>query len=215
MSRLFSYRTAILVFLLSGLMITKLYSDDSMRVGEKSILFQLSKDNLFPDGFMGGVGYQFYISKNAALRIPVGFGYSSELEEKPDNTEADKESESWSLRLTPGIRYNLGKGEKVNIYTGAQLMFEYGSSTISGKDFKSNEELSSIYRWGIGAMLGAEWFPWKSLSFGLEYSPFLKFSGGSTDYNSGGFSQTDKLPSETSFDTNMSSILLIVSFWFN
>jgi hypothetical protein len=64
-------------------------------------------------------------------------------------------------------------------------------------------------------MLGAEWFPWRSLSFALEYSPFLTFSGGETTYKSGGFEQTDKLPKITWFQTNFSSVLLIISFYFD
>jgi len=215
MSRLFLIKAILTSFLALILLPNTAMAKDSIRVGDKAIMFQLSKDNLFPEGLLGGVGYQFYVGSDALIRIPIGLGYSNKLEEKPQNAEVDKESESWSIRLTPGIRYNFGGGDNILVYTGGQLLFNYATSTITGKDFRANEENTYLYSWGIGAMLGAEWFPLKSLSLGLEYSPFLSFTNGQTEYKSGGFSQTNKSPSETNFDTNFSSILLTISFWFN
>lgn len=192
-----------------------LQAGDSIRTGNKALLFQISEGSFHPRSFVGGIGYQFYFNNNTAIRLPLGFGTYREVTEKPINTETDKILNVWNLRFTPGIRYNFGKGKNVLVYTGAQFMFDYADSTLSGSEFKTNEKNSSVYNYGIGLMLGAEYFPWKSLSFGLEYSPFLTFSGGKTKYISGGFEQTNKLPKVRQFRTNFTSVLLIISFWFD
>ena len=191
------------------------FAADSTRQGDMALLFQISEGSFHPRSFMGGIGFQFYINDKIAVRLPLGFGTFHELTEKPANAETDKIRDDWSLRFTPGIRYNFGRGHNVLVYTGTQLMFDYADSTLTGNNFETNERNSSLYTWGIGLMLGAEWFPCKSLSIGLEYSPFLTFSGGRTTYKSGGFEQTDNLPGTTQFQTNYESVLLIISFYFD
>ena len=209
------FKNIIILFFVFFAFNTVVFSADSTRQGDKALLFQISEGSLHPRSFAGGIGFQFYIKDDIAIRLPVGFGTYHKLTEKPENAEADYIQSAWNLRLTPGIRYNFGHGHNVLAYTGMQLMLDYTDSTVTGKDFRTNERNSSVYTWGIGLMLGAEWFPWRSLSFALEYSPFLTFSGGETTYKSGGFEQTDKLPKITRFQTNFSSVLLIISFYFD
>ncbi len=164
---------------------------------------------------MGGIGFQFYINEKVAMRIPIGFGTYREIWTKPENAEKDKIQSASNLQFTPGLRYDFGKGNKVIVYTGTQLLFAFTDSTMTGRDYKSNEKNTFLYTWGIGLMLGAEWFPYRSLGLSLEYSPFLTFSAGETTYKSGGFEQTDILPEQMNFNTNFASVLFVVSFYFD
>jgi len=207
----FLIKTAIILFFMLVCAEVQVYSADSTK---QALLFQIKGTSLQPRSFAGGIGYQFYISDNTLIRIPLGFGIRHARTEKPKNTETDMIKDAWNLRLTPGLRYNFGFGHNVLVYTGVQAMIDYTDTTLSGIDFKTNEKISSVYSWGLGMMLGAEWFPCESLSLGLEYSPFLTFSGGSVTYKSGGFEQTDKLAKVTQFRTNFDTVMLIISFYF-
>ena len=188
---------------------------DSVRTGDKALMFGISKGSLHPQGFMGGIGFGWFLSNTAALRLPLGFGISSKVWKKPANTESDKTELNRNVRFTPGLRFDIGHGRRIIIYAGAQVMIDYASTVIEGTDFKSNKETTSTLTWGVGGFIGAEWMPWRSFGIALEYQPFLTFSSGSTIFESGGFSQEDKLPSQTNFNTNESSILIVLSFYFN
>jgi hypothetical protein len=208
------FKKIIILFFVCFVFTGSAIAGDSLPEGDKSLLFQISEGSLHPRSFAGGIGFQFYTSERIVIRLPLGFGTYHELTEKPENTETDRIQNAWNFRFTPGLRYNFGKGHNVIAYTGVQLLFDYTDSTLTGENFKTNERTSSLYTWGLGLMLGAEWFPWRSLSFGLEYAPFLTFSGGQTTFKSGGFEQTDKLPKTTQFRTDFGSVLLIISFYF-
>ena len=188
---------------------------DSVRTGDKALMFAISKGSLHPQGFMGGIGFEWFLSNSAALRLPLGFGISSKVWKKPANTESDKSELNRNVRFTPGLRIDIGRGRRVVAYAGAQALIDYSGAVVEGTDFKSNKTSSSVLTWGVGAFIGAEWMPWRSFGIALEYQPFLTFSSGSTIFESGGFSQEDKLPSETNFNTNESSILIVLSFYFN
>lgn len=208
----------ILILLLGLLLILTNNLDskpDTIRRGDKAIIFQLSENQFIPASFMGGIGYQFYTSPSAAFRVPLGFAYSHTSEDKPVNSLKDKTFDKWSVRLTPGARFNFGFGYNIYAYAGGQLMFEYNYSKLTGKNFTSDEETGSSFAYGFSPILGGEWFADESFSIALEYSPFLKFSSGFTEYKSEPFVQKVNKPSITEFSTFNSSVVLVVSFYFD
>lgn len=205
----------LLLGLLSLIVNTLETKPDKIRRGDKAIIFQLNENQFIPAAFMGGIGYQFYTSSIAAFRIPLGFAYSHTSEDKPTNAMKDKILDKWSLRLTPGARFNFGFGYNIYAYAGAQLMFEYNYSKLTGKNFTSDEESSSAFAYGFSPILGGEWFADESFSISLEYSPFLKFSNGFTEYKSEPFVQKVNNPAITEFSTFKSAVVLVVSFYFD
>lgn len=123
--------------------------------------------------FMGGAGAQWYLADDVALRLGLGFGTTS-----TETAGASTTTTSGTLiNLAPGFRLNIANNSNVVGYCGAQVMFGTGSTKteISGNSNTVEGTQSAL---GAGVFFGAEWFPWKNVSFGFEYGlGFMSMSG--------------------------------------
>lgn len=115
------------------------------------------------NAYNGGVGAQWYMSDNMALRAGVGFG-------APSITSGDGSTtiSGTALSLSPGIRMNLANNSNIVGYVGGQVMFGMLSTNISVSG-STTERSTSASSLGIGVFFGAEWFPTKNVSLGMEY----------------------------------------------
>jgi len=97
-------------------------------------------------------------------------------------TDDGDEVESGSmLSLQPAIEYHLFQSEAVSIYTGGAFSF----STFSAKSEEPNGDEITYSRsiLAFAALLGAEFYPWKNVSFAAEYQ--IGYASGSSKLGSG------------------------------
>jgi hypothetical protein len=188
---------------------------DTLRIGNQSLMFNFAGAGITPGNFKGGIGYQFFINKSTAIRLPIGVSYRSSSLPKPDNTESAYSETNYSFSITPGIRTDAARGWNIISYYGAELITSYENLDTSGINNKNQSITSSIYQFGGALFAGAEWFPVKSLSLSLEYSVSFVYSSGSTLYKSGTLEQTRDFPSTFDIKTGLGGLGFILTFYFN
>lgn len=126
--------------------------------------------------YNGGVGGQWYLSNDMALRFGLGFGTTS----TESGAEGSKTTVSGTaISLAPGIRMNIASNSNVVGYVGGQVMFGSGS-TKSEREGSTNTAEASSSNLGVGVFFGAEWFPTKNISLGMEYGLGFMSSSSST-----------------------------------
>jgi hypothetical protein len=159
------------------------------RSGDRALLFDLSGLAYLAAGdYEGGLGFQYYIGKDLALRFGVGISSSSQTD-KQANPPAGQLSESkrtsfeWSL--TPGIRYNIAQNKSVLAYVGGvfsiSMVTQERTGRYTGLDpagyVNGAKYVDQTTYWGAALLLGVEWFAWDNVSFSGEYR--LGFESGS------------------------------------
>jgi opacity protein-like surface antigen len=137
-----------------------------------------SDENYPTSEYMTGIGFKTFLSDNMALRIGFAFEKLSYTEE---DDAGDYEQNYSTLAIMPAIEYHLYKSGPVSIYTGAGLFFASMASASKAGD--ADETTLSWSSFGVAGLLGAEFYPWKSVSFGAEYQ--LGFASGSSKHDNG------------------------------
>lgn len=123
--------------------------------GDKALQFSIG-NNFSPSGItfgsLGttGIGGKYFFGNRFAGTAAFGFQTGG----SPSSTR---------LMLMPGIQYNVVQSSSVALYLGGKL----GIGTVSG-DGAGN----SGTEFGIGGIIGAEWFPSRDISFSAEYTGF-------------------------------------------
>ncbi len=120
-----------------------------------------------------GFGFLYYFGDNTALRM--GLNYQSATVKQEFNDEEDGFDGETSVTLStmgiaPGIQYHLVNTNALTIYTGAE--FFYASGKLSMKEEGDDDESEASLNFsGFGAagLLGAQFYPFKNVSFGAEY----------------------------------------------
>lgn len=176
--------------------------------GDLSMLFTLNGlQNIGAGNFMGGVGAGYYLSNNMQLRGGVGFGTSTTTQ--GEGTSEDKTSLT-SFTIAPALRMNLVNSSNVVAYTGVQVAFTSGSGSTTEDGVATGTSSSSTI--GAGILLGAEWFPWRNVSLGLEYG--LGYSSTSSSTTATGGSEV-KGPSTSSINLGLGTVQFMLAFYFN
>lgn len=186
--------------------------------GDQALLFSLKGlDNLSAGNFNGGLGYQYYFANHTAFRFALGLDFSSESQDKPDETYAkDYSKDVFSFLLRPGIRYNFGTSSNVLAYMGTEAIFQLTKTTTESNlvtfTDQTLEEKSTNF--GLGFFIGAEWFAFKNVSLSAEYG--LSFLFGSSESTTKTPTQSTTVDMPKTFKTGLnSSGYLTLSFYFN
>ncbi len=176
--------------------------------GSNALLFTLNGlADLSGGDFMGGMGFNHFLSNDVALRAGVGFGMASLT--SGTGTAEDKASTT-TINVAPGIRFNLANNSNVAMYVGGQVMF--GMSSTSNTLGGANDGSTSSTSIGVGAFAGAEWFPWNNVSLGLEYGLGLTTSS-SSDKDAAGVETAG--PTFTSIDLGITNVQFTLALYFN
>ena len=168
--------------------------------GDKALLFTINGLGDFgvggaPAGFLvysdeggigsesyTGVGFKTFISDGMAVRIGVGYSSTSMTTETGDGDVVNGLS---MMTIQPAIEYHLYQAEAVSIYVGGGLSYtKFGISMEMPEMDKVTSSMSGI---GVAGLLGAEFYPWKNVSFAAEYQ--LGYASGSSSSDDG----TDKI----------------------
>jgi len=183
------------VIVMLAVSVTVAADNESSRIktsqGDKALIFtvgglgsfdldgQLAGLVMYPDqeGFssdeLKGIGVKTFLSDNMALRL--GFGY--ETMTRTDEADEGDHTLTYSvMAIMPALEYHLYQSGPVSIYTGAGLF--YASMSSSTEAPNSDEQKMSASTMGFAGLLGAEFYPWKSVSFAAEY--WLGYMSGSS-----------------------------------
>jgi len=114
--------------------------------------------------YAGGVGAQWYLANDLALRLGLGFGTSSTENPGPVKTTVS----GTAISLSPGVRLNVASNSNIVGYVGGQVSFGTTSTKTEVEGSTNNPENSGS-NLGVGVFFGSEWFPTKNLSLGFEY----------------------------------------------
>ncbi|HNW61140.1 MAG TPA: outer membrane beta-barrel protein [bacterium] len=125
-----------------------------------------------------GIGFKTFLSDGLALRIGLSFA-SNGLTTETD--AGDKEDSQSILSIQPAIEYHLYQAEAVSIYAGGGLYL--ARLKMSSKVPDVDEVSYTMSSLGFAGLIGAEFYPWKSVSLAAEYQ--IGYASGSSTYDDG------------------------------
>ena len=140
---------------------------------------------------ISGLGFNYFLSKDMALRANVGFGTSTT--KSPAGAAGDNENTGTAIGLRPGLVWHMAPvAGSISPYWGLEGQFGWLKNTF--KPAGGTESSNSGTLFGAGVFMGGEWYAWDGISFNAEYN--LSFTSSSTKSEAAGVS-TDG-PSNTS-----------------
>jgi opacity protein-like surface antigen len=172
-----------------------------------------------------GIGMKYYMKDDFALRGAFNFHYDKadlqsysytqtilvgtppyQYPQTITTTIDSAEVKNLFFGLNPGFEYHFANSGAVTAYIGGEAMFAMAKSTTTfrGKDVSGKGTI-----FGVGAILGAEFFPWDNIAMSAEYKLGFSTNSTSTDYPDG---TSVNGPTYTSFGTNSWGVGLAVYF---
>lgn len=128
--------------------------------GEKALLFNFVGLNaLSLNAYQGGIGAKYFLSDGLALRGLLLFG----IDNKTVSTTPEATDNLFTFGIGGAIEYHLPISSSVSPYVGGGLQFMTTSETINSGSFKTTGTT-----FGIGALMGVEYFFNQSLSLSAE-----------------------------------------------
>ena len=136
-----------------------------------------------------GAGFKYYFSKDLAGRIGLNvFSQSGDYKQTPQGQPTvTYETSMFGFGITPALEFHTGNIGPVSPYFGAYLSYLSSSETVkqpSGAGTVETKYTGSTF--GLGVLLGAEFFAWDQVSFGAEYGLGFASATGKTEPPSGG-----------------------------
>lgn len=213
-------KTILFILLANFIIANNLLSADRVKSASdnQALLFELDGlDKLGANNFSGGLGYKYFIAKDLAIRLSVGYSQFDETETKLDaGTSYSLAKTNNSLNVSPSILYTFAKNNTIAGYIGVGGFFKKSDNTsdylANSKVFQTNEIVNS---YGASLILGAEWFAWDNVSLSMEYN--LRYSNASGDKKDNGntIEPELKLPTTTNLELGTSSYKFVLSFYIN
>jgi outer membrane protein W len=216
-------KTLLIILVALSLSINIIYAENNMVKNSKNnqaLLFSLQGlGELAAVDYLGGIGYQYYITDKTAIRLALGFNSENETTAKPPQIQGDndKENSLFSYVIAPAIKYNFASTSTICGFVGAELMYSYNSETLKYQNYlKTDPEISTSNNiFGAGLILGVEWFAWENLSLGAEYKIMFSSESGEQKTKTLAGEETITLPQKTRFGTGVSGYNLTISFYVN
>jgi hypothetical protein len=191
--------------------------------GDFALLFDLGGlAELALNGFNGsgsdtstvgaGFGAKYFVADDLALR--VGLAVQSSSANRPVDSVADDEFNVFRFAITPGVTFNLTKSGPVAGYVGGQISYAMSSSNRNPANELEPEVEATRSAFSIAALIGAEWFPWSSVSLAGEYQ--LGYGMSSSDETrtvSGQDPVRVELPTESSFGLGSRGVITAAIYW--
>jgi len=137
--------------------------------------------------YLIGAGGKYYLSKDMELRGVLTFNMNSEQDKDATGANTDKITTT-GFGLSPALLWHMPPAGAVSPYWGAMVQFGYAKKTDTPAS--GTETSGSGTTFGLGAVMGAEWFAWDGVSFNAEYQ--LTFNTNSQSVVNGAGTTIDK-----------------------
>jgi opacity protein-like surface antigen len=200
-----------------------------LQTGSKALLFDLGGlATLAAGNYQGGLGGKYYVAKDLAIRLSLGFSTSTETDKNtqapplPANTLTESKLSHTTFSLAPGVTYAIATSSTVAAYVGGMVTISTTSQKREGNSaglfvgFDSGESYRvSTTDWGFAGILGVEWWPWENISLSGEYRLGFTHSSGQTESSTPGVTVTTDAPTTNSFglgSANSAALTLGVYF---
>lgn len=186
------------------------------RTGDMALQFGVSGlMDLSPKNVNGGLGFQYYVLNNIALRGQLGAGYTNENLDKNLATDfQDYSLNKMEVSFSPGIRFNIAATGNLVLYTGIEGSYKYSYQKEIGKNFKDISNLTKTNYFGAGGFLGVEWFAFNRVSLSAEYNVSAIWSSGKNIIESTSQYIENKSPNALNIDFGQTKGILVISFYF-
>jgi hypothetical protein len=192
--------------------------------GDFALLFDLGGlANLALNGFSAGdtsvvgagFGAKYFVANDIALRLALSLetrGATTPV--GSDSLGLNNELNVFRFAITPSVVFNVMKTGPVAGYVGGQVSYAMASSDNNPADQSQPDVESSSSSFTVGAIIGAEWFPWESVSLSGEYVlGFGRSTSEETRTVPNETAQRFELPTETSFGLRSRGVLTAAIYW--
>jgi hypothetical protein len=219
-----------LLFLPGALLAQTSTSTDGIRprssAGDFALLFDLGGlADLALNGFRGGVGdtsevgagfgAKYFVADDIAVRL--GLSVLTSSASRPvgsDSLGLNDEFSVFRFGITPSVLVNVMKTGPVAGYLGGQVSFATTTSDNNPADELVADVEGSSTAFGVAGIIGAEWFPWQSVSLSAEYVlGFATSSAEETRTLPNTPEQRFELPTETTVGLRSRGVLNVAIYW--
>jgi opacity protein-like surface antigen len=198
------------------------------KAGEKALLFTINGLGAFGVASMptfsvpagqavsaenyGGIGFKYYFAKDFAGRLALNVGSRSTTTKGATNFSDEKESD-FVVGFAPAIELHLVNAGPVTMFVGAAAQIgmvtsSHTPSVATGATASETKRSGTVF--GVGVLMGVEFFPWENISLGAEYQLGFRSISGKTEPPSPAPSVDS--PSITEIGTQCVSVTLGVYF---
>lgn len=191
--------------------------------GDFALLFDLGGlAQLALNGFNGtssdtsdigaGFGAKYFIADDLALRLGLTLQSSSAM--RPIDSVSNDELSVFRFAIAPSVIYNIAKTGPVAGYVGGQVSYAMTKSeTITVDEDQPDVEVTTS-AFAIAGIIGAEWFPWSSVSLSGEYQLGFGTSTAEEERTRAGQDpQRFELPTETSIGVRSRGVVTAAIYW--
>lgn len=203
--------------------------------GDKALLFHFNGlSNLSAGSFMStnsmsigsvdfpsfqAIGMKYYFSDGFAGRGALLLGYNSETVKSGSGGFSDQKESSFGIGLELGIQSDFVKSGSFVGYLGALAGFALLSGTYEPSVASpppagtATKYYASVTNFGIGGLLGFDYFIYNRISLGAEYQFGIVFGSGTYEITRQALpTTTQDLPSQMSLGFNTVSFKLAAYF---
>ncbi|HEY9167525.1 MAG TPA: porin family protein [Candidatus Kryptonia bacterium] len=135
--------------------------------GQKALLFNFVGLNALNLGAYStyvnqsaGIGAKYFLSDGVAVRGLLLFGINNHT----TSTTPEVSDNKFSFGIGGALEYHLPISSSVSPYVGGGLQFMTSTETTNPASFKTTQSM-----FGVGALMGVEYFFNQSISLGAEY----------------------------------------------
>ena len=184
----------------------------------QALLFTLQGLSQFgSNGYNGGLGYQYYIFDNLAIRIGFGLNIENnkEFDSNSNNLNIYKEYDLYDINIEIGIKYNFISSTTIMGFIGFEVLYSYQNKRNQYFNYELNKpKLEEIYlNYGSGIFLGIEWFAWENVSLGAEYKIKFQIEKGFKTIKDYNLEEKINLPQITKINFGQGKFNFILAFY--
>lgn len=206
-----------LLFLISFVVASlNLFSADGYSFLAKGgdMAIQFGVNNFALDNVGGGVGFQYYMINNVAIRARLGGSFAnSSLEKKQASDYQDYSKKAFGAYANLGVRFNFAARSSVVFYTGLESTVGMDLTKEVGKNFLDISTQNTTWKNTAGLFLGAEWFFSKNVSLSAEYVLNATFKDETSKIESSTHSIETKQPNVFELNFGKTQGQIVLSFY--
>jgi hypothetical protein len=162
-----------------------------------------------------GFGGKYLVASDVAVRLGIILMTSStDAPIGSDSLGLSNKFTTFRFGVMPSVTYNLVTSGPVAGYIGGQVSYTMSNATNTPADTSQRAIESNRSAFGVGALIGAEWFPWSNISLAGEYVlGFATASEERIETVGAGEPQRFELPTISTFGVNSRGVLTLSIYW--